>query len=80
MLDRPNHTECRRLAARQREARSRRRRKVGKLIIGVEVDEAELIEALVAAGRLCEADTGSRAKLTAAFQTVAIDFITRWTR
>jgi hypothetical protein len=76
MLDRLAYD--RRIAARQREARSRRRRQAGKLILSAEIDEAELIEALIAAGRLSESDAGSRAKLTAAFQTVAADFIARW--
>ena len=76
MLDRL--ADARRIAARQRETRSKRRRKAGKLILGIEVDEIELIKSLVAAGRLCESDVGDRERVKAAARDVLADFIARW--
>jgi hypothetical protein len=67
-----------RIAARQREARSRRRRKAGLLILPVEVNEIALVESLLAAGRICEADAGNRERVKAAAQDVLADFINRW--
>jgi hypothetical protein len=66
----------RQAAARQR--RSRARRKLGRLLIGVEVDESALVEALLQAERLGEADASSRSCLRAAIERLVADFIERW--
>jgi hypothetical protein len=76
VLDRP--PDARRQAARSREARSRKRRKVGKLVVAIEISELALVEALLQSGRLSEAESASRLHLKTAIERVVEDFIGRW--
>jgi hypothetical protein len=70
--------DARRIAARACEARSRKRRKAGRLILSAEIDEVGLIEALIEAGYLALADAGDRELVRVAMQGVLDDFIARW--
>ena len=65
----------RQAAVRQR--RSRARRKLGRLLLQIEILECETIGALVQAGRISEADAASRARLLAVEKLIA-DFVERW--
>jgi hypothetical protein len=78
MLERLPRADRRRSAARARETRSRKRRKAGRLVLGIEVAEVELIESLIVAGYLALVDAGDRSRVQAAAQDVFTDFITRW--
>jgi hypothetical protein len=63
-------------AARQHRCRARRRR--GVALLRVEVDEFRLVDALLWAGRLNEAESRRRSLVEAAVAQVLKDFIVRW--
>jgi hypothetical protein len=63
-------------ALRQHKCRARRRR--GVAVLHVEADEFRLIDALLSAGRLSEAESRRRPLVEAAVAQVLKDFIVRW--
>jgi hypothetical protein len=74
MLDRPPSP------GRQRQARSRKRRRAGRLMMLAEFDEAGMIEALIRAERLSESDAADRGRLGQAINALLGDFIAEWRR
>jgi hypothetical protein len=76
MLERPPPRPDRRAAERQRRSRARRRR--GRVILKVEADEFELVEALMQAGRLDERDGLNRARVEQAVARLISDWASRW--
>ena len=64
--------------SRARQRRSRQRRKQGRALLKVEVDEFELVAALLKAGRLCETDGLQRPKVEQALARLVEDWTTRW--
>jgi hypothetical protein len=65
-------------AARNRQRRSRRRRKAGLVLLQVEIDEFTLIDALVASGRLDVGDGLARARVQKAVAKLLDDWAQRW--
>jgi hypothetical protein len=63
---------------RQRQTRSRKRRREGRLMMLAEFDEAGMIEALIRAERLSESDAADRSRLGQAINTLLGDFIAEW--
>jgi hypothetical protein len=66
------------IQARNRQRRSRRRRKAGRVLLRVETDEFRLIDALIASGRLSSDDGLARARVEKAVGQLVEDRITRW--
>jgi hypothetical protein len=65
--------------AADRQRRSRRRRKAGKVLLRVEADEFRLVDALITSGRL-DPDAGlSRAQVEKALAKLVEDWTARWT-
>jgi hypothetical protein len=77
MLERPPPA-ARRQGAAQRQARSRARRRRGRILLKVEVDEHELIGTLMLAGKLDEVDGLERARVEQALGHLVADWIERW--
>jgi hypothetical protein len=81
MLERPatlGAARARRQANREHQRRSRRRRKAGRVVLRIEVDEFRLIDSLLAAHRLTEADGLDRRRVEAAVSRLLADWVTRW--
>jgi hypothetical protein len=76
MLDRPRPRSRTPSAARQR--RSRARRKRGLVLLPVEVDEHQLVEALILSMRISEADGLDRRRLAEEAAAILEDFIGRF--
>jgi hypothetical protein len=74
MLERPD----RRAANRERQRRSRKRRRAGIALLRVPVDEFSLIEALQKAGRLAGDDGLQRAHVEREVGRLVEDFVARW--
>jgi hypothetical protein len=66
------------ISGRARQARSRKRRRAGRLKLWVEFDECALVEALISAERLSLADAADRGRLGQAINTLLADFIAEW--
>jgi hypothetical protein len=66
------------LAERARQRRSRARRKRGLLLIGIEVCELALIEALIRSGRVDADALLDRKRVIAEAAAILADFIARW--
>jgi hypothetical protein len=64
--------------ARQRQRRSRARRKAGVALLRIEVDELHLIEALIACGRLATADGLQRSRVEQEVSKLVEDWVARW--
>jgi hypothetical protein len=71
MLDRPHP----RTLAGLRQKRSRARRKRGRILLGVEVDEHQLVEALIRSLRITEAEGLDRRRLAEEIAAILDDFI-----
>jgi hypothetical protein len=64
--------------ARLRQRRSRRRRKAGRALLQIEVDEFRLIDALISSGRLTPDEGLARARVEKALANLVDDWTARW--
>lgn len=90
MLERPARNKRSAAAERRRAAtdpthaarnrRSRRRQRQGMIWLGIEATEHPLAEALIASGRLTDAEALDRKRVGAAVEGIVADFIARWVR
>ena len=79
MLERPPaRPDRRRQAASARQARRRRRSKAGRIVVAIELDELVVLEALLASGRLTEAQALRRSSVEAELGRLIADWACRW--